>query len=73
MVLIDGVPLYGDRTLMRSLWAPADLEQMSLPDGLKSLATPAAAIVVAAVAARLQAARQAEGTSLAPLTEPAAR
>jgi 5-methylthioadenosine/S-adenosylhomocysteine deaminase len=73
MVLIEGVPLYGDRTFLQSFWAPADLEQISLPDGPKTLATPAAAIVVAGVAARLQAALQAEGTSLAPLTETAAR
>ena len=73
MVLIEGVPLYGNRTFMQSIWAPADLEQISLPDGPKSLATPAAGIVVASLASRLQAALQAEGTSLAPLTEPGAQ
>jgi 5-methylthioadenosine/S-adenosylhomocysteine deaminase len=73
MLLIDGVPLYGDRTFMQNLWAPADLEQISLPDGNKTLATPAAAIVVATLAGRLQAALQAEGMSLAPLMEPGAR
>jgi hypothetical protein len=67
------VPLYGDRTVMQNTWAPADLEQISLPDGPKTLATPAAAIVVASLAGRLQAALQAEGTSLAPLTEPVAQ
>jgi 5-methylthioadenosine/S-adenosylhomocysteine deaminase len=70
LVLIEGVPLYGNRTFMQSFWAPADLEEISLPGTPKTLATPAAAIVVAGLAARLQAALQAEGTSLASLTEP---
>jgi hypothetical protein len=39
--------------------------------GPKTLATPA--VAVAALAGRLQAALQAEGTSLAPLTEAAAQ
>ena len=69
LVLIEGVPLHGDRTLMESLWAPADLEEVALTASSKTLATPAAAIVVGALAGRLQAALQAEGTSLAALDE----
>jgi 5-methylthioadenosine/S-adenosylhomocysteine deaminase len=73
LVMIGGVPLYGNRTLMQSFWAPTDLEEISLPGGPKTLATPAAAIVVAGLAARLQASLQAEGMSLATLTEPGAQ
>jgi 5-methylthioadenosine/S-adenosylhomocysteine deaminase len=69
LVLIEGVPLYGDPTLMAGFWAPADLEAIALSGRSKALATPAAAIVVGALAARLQAALQAEGTSLAALDE----
>jgi hypothetical protein len=70
LVLIEGVPLYGDPILMQSFWAPADLEEIPLSPSSKALATPAAAIVVGALTARLQAALQAEGTSLAALDEP---
>lgn len=70
IVLIAGVPLYGDRELMERFWDPVDLEEILLPDAPKTLATPAAAMVVAAIAARLQAALASEGISLAPLTEP---
>ncbi|HSD33066.1 MAG TPA: amidohydrolase family protein [Gemmatimonadales bacterium] len=69
LLLIQGVPLYGDRELMERFWARPDLEEIALPGGPKTLATPPTALVVAAIAARLQAALQAEGTSLAPLTE----
>ncbi|MGH7629993.1 MAG: amidohydrolase family protein [Gemmatimonadales bacterium] len=70
LVLIEGVPLYGDREFMERFWARSDLEEVSLPGGGKTLATPAAGVVVAEVAARLQAALTQEGTSLASLTEP---
>jgi hypothetical protein len=69
LVLIDGVPLYGDRDVMERLWAHADLETLPGPGERKTLAA-AAGVSVAALAGRLQAALQAEGTSLAPLTEP---
>ncbi len=70
LVLIEGIPLYGDLELMERFWAVPDLEDLPVPGAPKTLATPAAVIVVAALAARLQGALQAEGTSLAPLTEP---
>ena len=70
LVLIEGMPLYGDRELMERFWAKPDLEEMSVPGGPKALATPAAAIGVAQIAARLQPALMGEGTTLAPLTEP---
>jgi hypothetical protein len=70
LVLIEGVPLYGNREFMERFWASSDLETISLPDGRKTLATPAAGVVAAQVTARLQAALMQEGTSLAPLTEP---
>jgi hypothetical protein len=71
-VLIGGVPLYGDRGFMKQFWASSELQEIFLPGGLKSLATPAAGILVAGLAARLEDALMAEGTSLAPLTESAA-
>lgn len=70
LVLIEGVPLYGSREFMERFWARPDLEEISLPGGRKTLATPAAGVVVAQVAARLQAALTQEGNSLASLTEP---
>ena len=68
LVLIDGVPLYGDRDLTERFWDPPDLEELDVP-GAKTLATRAAGLIVAQIAARLQAALQAASTSLAPLTE----
>jgi 5-methylthioadenosine/S-adenosylhomocysteine deaminase len=70
LVVIDGVPIFGDPDLMNRFWAKVDLQEISLPGALKELATPVARIVVAQVAARLQAALTGEGASLAPLTEP---
>jgi 5-methylthioadenosine/S-adenosylhomocysteine deaminase len=70
LVLIDGVPLYGNLELMRRFWTPLELEEIPLPNPGKVLATGAAGISVAQIAARLQAALQANGTSLAPLSEP---
>jgi 5-methylthioadenosine/S-adenosylhomocysteine deaminase len=67
LVLIGGVALYGDRTLMKRFWKPGDLEEILVPGAPKTLATPVADVVVSAVAARLQAALGGEGTSLAPL------
>jgi len=55
---------------MEIFWVPADLEEVPLSASAKALATPATAIVVGALSARLQTALQAEGTSLAPLDEP---
>jgi 5-methylthioadenosine/S-adenosylhomocysteine deaminase len=69
LVMIEGVPLYGDGALMQKFWAPADLEGISLANGTKALATPAAGLSVSGLAAILQPALQAEGTSLAPLAE----
>jgi cytosine/adenosine deaminase-related metal-dependent hydrolase len=69
LVMIEGVPLYGDAALMQKFWAPADLEAVSVANASKVLATPAAGLSVAGLAADLQPALQAEGTSLAPLTE----
>jgi 5-methylthioadenosine/S-adenosylhomocysteine deaminase len=69
LVMIGGVPLYGDGALMQKFWAPADLEGISVANGTKALATPAAGLSVSGLAAILQPALQAEGTSLAPLAE----
>jgi len=69
LVTIQGVPLYGSRSLMKRFWTSADLEEIALPGGPKVLASPVAGMAVAEVAARLSAALQAEGTSLGPLSE----
>jgi len=67
LVMIDGVPLYGDATLMRKFWAAADLERIDVANAAKALAIPAAGVSVAGLAAELAPALAAEGTSLAPL------
>ena len=69
LVFIDGVPLYGDRIFMEHFWKRSELEEITLPDAKKTLATPAANVLVAGIETRLRAALQAEGVSLAPLTE----
>jgi 5-methylthioadenosine/S-adenosylhomocysteine deaminase len=70
LVLIGGVPLYGERGLVGRFWDRADLEDIAFEDGSKSLATPAAGFVAAQVAARLTGALAQLGSSLAPLTDP---
>lgn len=70
IVLIQGVPLFGERRFMEHFWSRSDLEEIAFPDGPKALASPAAGIIVSGVATRLAAALQAQGASLAPLTEP---
>jgi hypothetical protein len=67
LVMIDGVPLYGDATLMRRFWAAADLERVAVANAAKALATAAAGVTVAGLAGELGPALAAEGTSLAPL------
>jgi hypothetical protein len=71
LVVVGGVPLYGDRALLERAWSPAELEELPVGSATKSLATPAAGVSVADVAGRLRAALAVEGTSLAPLTEAA--
>jgi len=68
LVLIQGVALYGDATLMRRFWDRGDLEDLDLPFGRKALAR-ATGINVSDLAAGLGAAMQTEGITLAPLTE----
>lgn len=60
LVLIDGVPLYGNLDLMQRLWGPLAVEELSIAGRAKALATAAAEFVVTTKAARLQAALQAE-------------
>jgi hypothetical protein len=69
LVFIGGVPLYGDRTFMERFWKRSELEEIKLPEATKTIATPAANLVVAEIEKRLQSALVTEGTSLAPLTE----
>jgi len=71
LVVVDGVPLYGDRSLLTQLWGPLELQEIPVNGAAnKTLAGAAAGLVVTDLAARLQNALEAEGTSLAPLTEP---
>jgi hypothetical protein len=69
LMLIEGVPLYGDRKAMENFWPHTDLEDINLPGGPKTLASTGAGFVFSRVVARLVPALAAEGTSLAPLTE----
>ena len=70
LVFIDGVPLYGDRIFMEHFWNRSDLEEIDLSGPTKTLATPAANFLVNDIESRLGPALEAEGSSLAPLTEP---
>jgi hypothetical protein len=69
LVMIEGVPLYGDRNVMERFWPRASLEQIDLPDGPKTLASASAGFVFSDIVNRLVPALKAEGTSLAPLVE----
>jgi hypothetical protein len=69
LVFINGVPLYGDKNLMKDFWNKSDLEEVQIADVTKTLANTAANIVIANIEQRLQLALQAEGVSLAPLVE----
>jgi hypothetical protein len=69
LVFINGVPLYGDRIFMKHFWDESELEEIVSPEATKTLATPAANFLVSDIGNRLQLALQAEGSSLAPLTE----
>ena len=69
LVLIQGVPLYGDRALMARFWEKSELEELELPFGWKALASRATRTSVLDLAVRLGIAMQGEGMTLAPLTE----
>ena len=69
LVMIGGVPVYGDAHDMNSFWADADLQQIQVGDVSKMLASPAVNFTFADVVARLKVALQAQGTTLAPLIE----
>jgi hypothetical protein len=69
LVVINGVPLYGDRTFMEHFWKPPDLEDIDLLGAAKTLATPAATFRVHDIATRLQLALDSMNISLAPLAE----
>ena len=71
LVLVGGVPLYGNRSVMRRFWDDSQLETVPLPRGSKQLATPATGgVVVAEVSSRLAPVLEAAGSALAELTEP---
>jgi hypothetical protein len=61
--------LYGAHTTMERFWARAELEDISLPNGAKALASSPAGIVSSEILSRLAPAFRGEGISLAPLTD----
>ena len=63
--------MYGVRNLMERFWSRTELEAISIFKAPKVLATGAAGIVAAEIIARLGPALAGQGTSLAPLVEPA--
>jgi 5-methylthioadenosine/S-adenosylhomocysteine deaminase len=69
LVLIDGVPVYGDTKEMSAFWNESDLEQIQVGDVYKALAAPAAKFSFAHVVNRLRTALEVQGISLAPLPE----
>jgi len=70
LVLIGGMPVYGDAGAMLAFWDAAQLEPIDIGGTTMALASPAVAFRLADVVSRLEPALQAEGISLAPLTEP---
>lgn len=69
LVMIGGVPVYGEAHAMGSFWKSSDLQQIQVGDTSKVLATYAANFTFADVVTRLEAALEAQGTTLAPLIE----
>jgi hypothetical protein len=70
LVLVNGVPLLGDRRDMQRLWGLDDLETVVVAGTPKVLAASAFPGTFTQMAARLSAALAAQGTTLAPLAEP---
>ena len=70
LVLIDGVPLYGAREFMEMFWSRDALEEIRFGFGPKKmLASPAAGFMASEISSRLSPALQAQGSSLAPLSD----
>ena len=70
LVLIGGVPVYGNRGMMQAFWDATQLEPVDIGGPGMALASPAADFRFAELVSRLEAVLQAEGLPLAPLTEP---
>jgi 5-methylthioadenosine/S-adenosylhomocysteine deaminase len=69
LVVIDGVPLYGDPALMQKFWSGSELEPVAIASGTKVMATGAAGVSPSALASGLRPLLEAEGTSLSSLFE----
>jgi 5-methylthioadenosine/S-adenosylhomocysteine deaminase len=67
LVVIDGVPLYGDLALMQKFWPAGDLEPIAIGKSTKMLAISAAGVSPFGLGTGLRPLLEAEGTSLAPL------
>jgi hypothetical protein len=73
LVMIEGIPLYGERDVMERFWPHGGLETIAVPDGRKAFASSAAGFIFSDIAARLVHALTADGTTLAPLVEERSR
>lgn len=69
LVMIDGMPLYGARGVLGRCYGDGALETIGDERGGKLLATRAAGVIASELAAKLQPALEAAGTSLAPLID----
>ena len=69
LVLVGGIPVYGERASMRSFWDAPDLPEIVVDGRRKALSTPAVPFRFSDVVSRLQAALAAQGLPLAPLSE----
>lgn len=69
LVTIGGIRVYGDTSAMSNFWNTSDLQQLQVGITPKGLASPAINFTFADVVTRLQAALEAQGTTLAPLIE----
>ena len=69
LVMIGGVPLYGDRYEMERLWAGNELQPLVVAGKEKRAAKTATTGTIAQLTARLEAALAQQGRTLAPLAE----
>ena len=69
LVLVGGVPVYGDASVMRAFWEADQLQPIDVGGPPRAVAGPAANFSFTDVVSRLEAALQAEGMFLAALTE----
>ena len=69
LVMIQAVPLYGEREVMERFWPREILEEIAGVGGHKTFASSAAGFIFSGVVGRLAQALNVEGVTLAPLIE----